>query len=42
MPQMEAIILKKNLLSDDDWATIEFIMNKTITNYEKNNKDNVE
>ncbi len=26
----------KDLLSDDDWATIEFIMNKTIANYEKN------
>jgi len=26
----------KDILSDDDWATIEFIMNKTINNYEKN------
>ena len=26
----------KDLLSEDDWATIEFIMNKTISNYEKN------
>lgn len=26
----------KDLISDDDWATIEFIMNKTISNYEKN------
>lgn len=31
----------KDLLSDDDWATIEFIMNKTIANYEKN-KNNIE
>ncbi|MGM9881608.1 MAG: helix-turn-helix domain-containing protein [Bacilli bacterium] len=31
----------KDLLSDDDWATIEFIMNKTIANYEKN-KNNME
>lgn len=30
----------KKLISDDDWATIEFIMNKTIKNYEekKNNE----
>ena len=26
----------KNILSDSDWATIEFIMNKTIEEYEKN------
>lgn len=26
----------KNILSDDDWATMEFIMKKTIENYEKN------
>ncbi|HAB66559.1 MAG TPA: hypothetical protein DCE23_04245 [Firmicutes bacterium] len=26
----------KDILSDDDWSTIEFIMNKTIANYEKN------
>jgi len=26
----------KDLISDDDWETIEFIMNKTIANYEKN------
>jgi len=31
----------KELISDDDWATIEFIMNKTIANYEKN-KNNIE
>ena len=31
----------KDLLSDDDWATMEFIMNKTIANYEKN-KNNIE
>lgn len=29
----------KDILSDDDWATIEFIMNKTIDNYEKNKKN---
>lgn len=29
----------KKILSDDDWATIEFIMNKTIDNYEKNKKE---
>lgn len=26
----------KDILSDSDWATIEFIMNKTIEEYEKN------
>lgn len=26
----------KQVISDDDWATIEFIMKKTIDNYEKN------
>ena len=31
----------KDLLSDDDGATIEFIMKKTIDNYEKN-KNNLE
>lgn len=29
----------KDILSDDDWATIEFIMNKTIDNYEKNKRN---
>lgn len=28
----------KDLISEDDWATIEFIMNKTIENHEKNKK----
>ena len=31
----------KDLLSEDDWATIEFIMNKTIANYEKS-KNNID
>lgn len=26
----------KKIMSDDDWETIEFIMKKTINNYEKN------
>jgi len=30
----------KDILSDDDRATIEFIMNKTINNYEKNKNNN--
>lgn len=29
----------KDLLSDSDWATIEFIMKKTIDEYEKNNNE---
>lgn len=30
----------KNILSDDDKATLEFIMQKTINNYEKNKNNN--
>ncbi len=40
MSQRELLFNKtKDLLSDSDWATIEFIMNKTINDYEKNKKE---
>lgn len=37
LSQREVLFNKtKDILSDSDWATIEFIMNKTIDEYEKN------
>lgn len=37
LSQREILFNKtKDILSDSDWATIEFIMNKTIDEYEKN------
>ena len=37
LSQKEILFNKtKDILSDSDWATIEFIMNKTIEEYEKN------
>lgn len=37
LSQREILFNKtKDILSDSDWATIEFIMNKTINEYEKN------
>ena len=37
LSQREILFNKtKNILSDSDWATIEFIMKKTIDEYEKN------
>ena len=37
LSQKEVLFNKtKDILSDSDWATIEFIMNKTIDEYERN------
>ena len=39
LSQKEILFNKtKDILSDSDWATIEFIMNKTIDEYEKNKR----